>query len=105
MNITFITILFEKAMAFLEYYIREQILNVKVLSLSFGTNILYISRGKWRVLEHGSLHLRSLHFAMDMSGQVLRVKGYYDVMIHKHHCEDVYDLIDLWHFFISIFED
>ena len=30
-----------------------------------------------------------------MSGQVLRVKGYYDVMIHKHHCEDVYDLIDL----------
>ena len=40
-----------------------------------------------------------------MSGQVLRVKGYYDVMIHKHHCEDVYDLIDLWYFFISIFED
>ena len=30
-----------------------------------------------------------------MSGQVLRVKGYYDVMIHKNHCEDVYDLIDL----------
>ena len=30
-----------------------------------------------------------------MSGQVLRVKGYYDVMIHKHHSEDVYDLIDL----------
>ena len=30
-----------------------------------------------------------------MFGQVLRVKGYYDVMIHKHHCEDVYDLIDL----------
>ena len=30
-----------------------------------------------------------------MSGQVLRVKGYYEVMIHKHHCEDVYDLIDL----------
>ena len=40
-----------------------------------------------------------------MSGQVLRVKGYYDVMTHKHHCEDVYDLIDLWYFFISIFED
>ena len=30
-----------------------------------------------------------------MSGQVLRVKGYYDVMTHIHHCEDVYDLIDL----------
>ena len=30
-----------------------------------------------------------------MSGQVLRMKGYYDVMIHKHHCEDVYYLIDL----------
>ena len=30
-----------------------------------------------------------------MLGQVLRVKGYYDVMIHKHHSEDVYDLIDL----------
>ena len=30
-----------------------------------------------------------------MFGQVLRVKGYYDVMIHKHHPEDVYDLIDL----------
>ena len=28
-----------------------------------------------------------------MLGQVLRVKGYYDVMIHKHHSEDVYDLI------------
>ena len=28
-----------------------------------------------------------------MSGQVLRVKGYYDVMIHKHHCEDVYDIL------------
>ena len=40
-----------------------------------------------------------------MSGQVLRVKEYYEVMIHKHHCEDVYDLIDLWYFFISIFED
>ena len=40
-----------------------------------------------------------------MSGQVLRVKGYYEVMIHKHHCEDVYDLIDLCYFFISILED
>ena len=30
-----------------------------------------------------------------MSGQVLRVKWYYDVIIHKYHCEDVYDLIDL----------
>ena len=30
-----------------------------------------------------------------MFGQVLRVKGYYEVMIHKHHSEDVYDLIDL----------
>ena len=30
-----------------------------------------------------------------MVGQVLRVKGYYDVMIHKNHSEDVYDLIDL----------
>ena len=30
-----------------------------------------------------------------MLGQVLRVKGYYDVMIHKHHSEGVYDLIDL----------
>ena len=29
-----------------------------------------------------------------MFGQVLRVKGYYDEMIHKHHSEDVYDLID-----------
>ena len=37
-----------------------------------------------------------------MSGQVLRVKGYYDVMIRKHHCEDVYDILL---FFISIFED
>ena len=33
-----------------------------------------------------------------MSGQVLRLKGYYEVMIHKHHCEDVYDLIDLCYF-------
>ena len=40
-----------------------------------------------------------------MFGQVLRVEGYYDVMIHKHHSEVVYDLIDLWYFFISIFED
>ena len=30
-----------------------------------------------------------------MIGQVLRVKGYYDVMIHKHHSEVVYELIDL----------
>ena len=30
-----------------------------------------------------------------MSGQVMRVKGDYDVMIHKHHCEDVYELLDL----------
>ena len=29
-----------------------------------------------------------------MLGQVLRVEGYYDVMIHKHHSEDVYDLLD-----------
>ena len=29
-----------------------------------------------------------------MLGQVLRVKGYYDVMIHKHYSEDDYDLID-----------
>ena len=38
-----------------------------------------------------------------MSGQVLRVKGYYDVMIHKHHCEDVYDLIDLSLWYFAIF--
>ena len=30
-----------------------------------------------------------------MLGQVLRVKGYYDVMIQKNHAEDVYGLIDL----------
>ena len=37
-----------------------------------------------------------------MLGQVLRVKGYYDVMIrHKHHSEDVYDLIDLWYFLLA----
>ena len=34
-----------------------------------------------------------------MLGQVLRVKGYYDAMIHKNHSEDGYDLI---YFFIII---
>ena len=29
-----------------------------------------------------------------MLGQVLRVKGYYDVMKQKNHAEDVYGLID-----------
>ena len=52
------------------------------------------SSGKWMVLGHRSLLLGSL-LPEGMSGQVLRVKGYYDVMIHKHHCEDVFDLIDL----------
>ena len=37
----------------------------------------------------------TFQYERDMFGQVLRVKGYYDVMIHKHHSEDVYDLIDL----------
>ena len=30
-----------------------------------------------------------------MPGQVLRVKGYYDVMIHRNHSEGGYGLIDL----------
>ena len=37
----------------------------------------------------------TLQYERDMFGQVLRVKGYYDVMIHKHHSEDVYGLVDL----------
>ena len=30
-----------------------------------------------------------------MLGQVMRVKRYYDIMIHKNHSECVYGLIDL----------
>ena len=47
------------------------------------------SGGFW-LTDPSSLDPSSLR---DMSGQVLRVKGYYDVMIHKHHCEDVYDIL------------
>ena len=47
------------------------------------------------VLPHRSLHLGSLHFAISEGHVWARVKGYYDIMINKHHCEDVYDLIDL----------
>ena len=44
---------------------------------------------------NGSLHLEpsTFQYKRDMLGQVLRVKGYYDVMIHRHHCEDVYDIL------------
>ena len=30
-----------------------------------------------------------------MVGQMLKVKGYYDVMIHKNHAEDGFALINL----------
>ena len=36
----------------------------------------------------------TLQYERGVLGQVLRVKGYYDVMIYKHHSEDVYYLID-----------
>ena len=55
------------------------------------------SRENLLVLSHGSLHLGSLHFAI-LEGHVwasIEGERYYDIMIHKHHCEDVYDLIDL----------
>ena len=55
----------------------------------------HLSRENLLVLSHGSLHLGSLHFAISEGHVWARVKGYYDIMINKHHCEDVYDLIDL----------
>ena len=36
----------------------------------------------------------TLHYEKGMLGKVSRVKGYYDVMIHKYYSEDVYDLIE-----------
>ena len=47
-------------------------------------------KGRFWDTDPSSLDPSSLR---GMSGQVLRVKGYYDVMIHKHHCEDVYDIL------------
>ena len=57
-----------------------------------------VSSVNWGVLEHQLPPLwlpPPCDIIWSMLGQELRVKEYYDVMIHKHHSEDVYGLIDL----------